>query len=415
MPHAARQEQIPRRYDLDWLRVLVILFVFVYHVGLIFQGTWVISNDVTSWHLGKILGLSAFLRMPLLFFIAGAGTWFLFRRRNGGTFLRDRVLRLGVPLIVGMLVLLPVQEYFLRQHHGEPAQSLLSVWGDFLGEAVLALNNHWSHLWFIAYLLVFSVVAAPLFLFLRRPAGARLLERGLSSVNGSALLGILAVPLALAQWSLSWRWPGGWAFTDDWARVAVFFLLFVYGYALFGSNQFWRAVDQHKGSAAAGGILCLASIIGLILVFGEDNQRLLSPSYSALAALTALNGWLWIVGSLGYARQFLSFENGLLRYFRDMGYPFYVLHQPILIAIGVLVIPLPLNPIVKFMIIGLVGFTLTLAAYELLVRRWQIMRFAFGLKTNIVVSDLSLLRRIGRRKRMGPEELVLDGQPQDPR
>ncbi|MEM1270777.1 MAG: acyltransferase family protein, partial [Bacteroidota bacterium] len=101
-----------RRHDLDWLRVICITLLLYYHVGMIFV-SWGfhIQSTETSALLEHIMLWMHRWRMPLLFFISGAGTRFALRKRSAGQYLGERWLRLQVPVLFGMFVIVPPQIY----------------------------------------------------------------------------------------------------------------------------------------------------------------------------------------------------------------------------------------------------------------------------------------------------------------
>ena len=199
-----------RRYDIDWLRVIAVLLLFPYHIARIFN----LDEEfyVKSATLSK--GLSYFVEylgpwhMPLLFFLAGASTWFALSHRDGRHYAGERFKRLFVPFLFGLVFLIPPQSYLgLLSHGGDPGSffnwlpnffhlSEVDPDGYFMGGLTF------GHLWFIIHLFFYSLIALPIVLFLRRGAGRRLV--GLLAVAatkpavillfGAVLLPALFVP-----------------------------------------------------------------------------------------------------------------------------------------------------------------------------------------------------------------------------
>jgi hypothetical protein len=141
------------RYDfLDWLRVIAIFVLLFFHTGMLFVGWgWHIENAETLTALRLPMDISHRLRMPLLFIIAGAGMWFALKSRNGGGVVRERSMRLLIPIVAGMLLIVPPQIYFERLFRGQWDGGYLQ----FFFERVLQFqpypegNFSWHHLWFI--------------------------------------------------------------------------------------------------------------------------------------------------------------------------------------------------------------------------------------------------------------------------
>ena len=104
-----------RRYDIDWLRVIAILTVFIYHCTRFFDTAgWHLKNEEQSLVVFVLSsGLIYTWVMELFFVLSGIGAWYALKSRTGGQFLWERVKRLLVPLYtVGLFILLPPQFYF---------------------------------------------------------------------------------------------------------------------------------------------------------------------------------------------------------------------------------------------------------------------------------------------------------------
>jgi hypothetical protein len=168
-------------YYLDWLRVVIIGMVFVGHVTLPFSGVpWLITSDAHIPLGGLILAIGNQFAMPVMFLIAGASSFFSLRKRAPGRFARERLLRLGLPYIVFTLLLSPVQAYYAALDNGSYSGRFFP---DFLphffnldgfGSRDLSFLGHYGyHLWFLGFLLFFSLVSLPLIGYLKRQNGQR--------------------------------------------------------------------------------------------------------------------------------------------------------------------------------------------------------------------------------------------------
>ena len=109
-----------RLHYLDWLQVLAVLGVFLFHAVHPF-------DDLTNWHIKNVeksalatfyAGFFNLWGMPFFFLMAGATSWFSLRRRTAGRYIRERVTRLLIPFIVGAIVLTPIQAYYEARHKG---------------------------------------------------------------------------------------------------------------------------------------------------------------------------------------------------------------------------------------------------------------------------------------------------------
>jgi glucans biosynthesis protein C len=384
-----------RRHDLDWLRVIAILLLLYFHTAMIFtaEWDWHVKNAETS-HL--VLEFNYFLsrfRMALLFLVSGVGTAYALGVRGPGRYLRERGMRLLVPLVFGMLVVVPPQIYMERLFRGEPVGSFLQFWPTVLElKPYPAGNTSWHHLWFVAYLLMYSVAALPFFLWWRseRAAATRAVVERFLAGPGIYLLGM---PLALVLAALTIRFPGPQNVVDDWARLLFYFLIFVYGFVLCRAERMWRGIEANRRTA-----LRLALLSTVCINYVRWNG--LEPAWQYDVAGTAwigfggLNSWFWVLAILGYGRRYLSFRNRGLDYANEGIYPFYILHQTVIVVLGFYVVQTPESILAKFLFTSTLSLALTVAIYELGVRPFAVMRFLFGMKPRPAV-------RPGRRRRGG--------------
>ena len=162
-----------RRWDIDWLRVIAVVLLLVpYHTYRIFDTfeTWYVKNDQLSTALNWFMIFGNAVAMQLLFLLAGAATWFALRRRSGVQYAKERLMRLLIPFVFGVLVLVPPQSYFGLRNHSDYAESFLQYYPRFFEFKLEDPGGYYlggftpGHLWFILYLFVLALVALPLFL-----------------------------------------------------------------------------------------------------------------------------------------------------------------------------------------------------------------------------------------------------------
>ncbi len=140
--------------ELDWLRVILIFAVFLHHVCMPFNGDgWHIMNSESSKVLDDIMVYFEQFRLPILFFISGVGSVILLSKITVVKFIKDKLLRLFIPLLVGSLLVIPPQVYI------ENIVEMQSYWQEY---PTLAFKFEINHLWFIEYLFVFFLLAIPL-------------------------------------------------------------------------------------------------------------------------------------------------------------------------------------------------------------------------------------------------------------
>ena len=363
------------RYEfLDWLRVIAILLLLFFHTGMLFVGWgWHITNAETIPGLQLPMDLAHRLRMPLLFVIAGAGMWFALQRRSGKSFAGERTLRLLVPAIIGMFLIVPPQVYIERIADGDWHGGYL----DFFAQRVLQFQPYpagdfsWHHLWFIIYLFVYAMLLLPLMLWWRSFCQ----RRARPALRPGAWLLLLALPLGVNEALLKPYFPETHNLTSDWYILIHYLLLTVYGFVLATSPGIWDWLAGFRRRALT--IALTITLGGLTLIeIGVIHRDTAVDSVLANAFT-----WTWLMTFLGFGRHYLSFGNRLLSWARDASYPVYILHQTVIIVLAYFVIQLPWSPWTKYWVILVATLVICVLAYELLLRRFALLRLAFGIKT----------------------------------
>jgi glucan biosynthesis protein C len=372
----------PRRYDVDWLRAFAMLVVFYFHSAKFFDdGWWHLKNAQLSFGLSVFTTFVNVWMMPLFFLISGFGSRYSLESRTGAQYVVERLKRLLVPLVFGTLVIIPPQVYLERISKSQFHGSYWQFYPKFFHGVYPTGNFSWHHLWFLAYLLVFSLIALPLFLRLRRDgAGAfvsRLAALGQASW-GLFLLVIPAIPLFAISATLGPLFPGLQNLVNDWANFTFSITLFIYGYLLASDAGFSEAIKRHW-TKALGGAIVVTLVLAYVLI-NHREQRGYSLGATVFTAGRALDTWLWLVAILGLGQRFLSFTNRAQAYVNEAVLPFYVTHQTVIIIIGFFVIQWHVGVAAKYLVIASTAFCANVLVYATLVRPWNPMRFLFGMR-----------------------------------
>ena len=368
--------RVKRRYDIDWLRVLAVLALIPFHTARIFDiwEPFYAKSDRVSAALTHIFigGINSW-HMPLFFLLAGASTWFALGFRSGGEYIRERLKRLIVPLLFGTLVIVAPQTYLGALTYGEFEGSFFQYYPRFFQiGATRDLSGYMGgftpgHLWFILFLFLISLMVLPLLLYFRREGGQRLLGKLAAFSSRPGVIFLWAVPLIL---TLPLPEIGG-------KNLFYYLILFVYGYVLMADARFGEALDRYKVPALMLGLGSLAAIIG-VMASGVEvvgvAELLLGLCYKGITT------WLLLIAFLGFGRKVLNFTNRTLKYASEAAYPFYVLHQTMVVLIGYYVVRWNIGVWPEFLIIGVASIPAILLVYEVLVRRTNAMRFLFGMK-----------------------------------
>jgi glucan biosynthesis protein C len=386
-PGAKKSERL---YYLDWLRVILIFGVFIYHVVKPFDPLidWHINNAQQSDTILTFLLLVNPWGIPLFFLVAGTGSMFALRRRSNRQYINERVTRLLIPFIVGSILLTPFQKYLEALHKESFQGSFLSYIPEMLAEIMsgnwftpLIFGDWGLHLWFLGFLFAFSLLALPFFNWFKRDAGGsfiswlgRLVEK-----RGGILLFIL--PLALARVLVQ---PFFAVEERGWLDFTYFFLFFILGYIIYSDERFLSAVRKDRWLLFAGGIAGLAAFFGLFAVYGdialEWGLTFVVPWSIILIFAFTLMSWGWALSALYLAMKYLNFSNKWLVYGNETIMPFYLLHQPVIILIAYFVVQWDVSIPVKLLAILIGSLLITLGLVELLIRPFNPTRMLFGMK-----------------------------------
>jgi glucan biosynthesis protein C len=372
-----QQAKPQRRYDIDWLRVLAVLLLFPFHTARIFDtlNPWYVKNGALSDALTYFIYIVHPWHMPLLFLLAGASTWFALSFRSAGQYVKERFIRLLIPLIFGLLVIVPPQSYFGLLSHTGYSGSYIEWYTNFFSINPSDLDGYFlggftpAHLWFIAFLFIFSLLALPLFLFLRRrDSGKRIMGwlAAFCSLPGAIFL--LAIPLYVM-----------YGLIDFYPSPLYFITYFILGFILVADTRFEKAINRHKAIA-----LVLGPILFLIVAYFEVFGYPFSfPSRFVpvlVAYIVGFAPWFFVIAILGYGRQFLTSSNKFLKYTGEASYPYYILHQTVIVIIGFYVVQWQLGGAAKYLLILAAATAVTALLYDLLIKRFNLFRFLFGMK-----------------------------------
>ncbi len=366
-----------RRYDLDWLRVIVFGLLIFYHVGMFFVpwGWHIKNNEIISWIRWPMLFLNQW-RLPILFVISGMGTYYALSYRNIWQFNWERIKRLFIPLLFGMLFIVPPQIYFERLDKNEFVDSYFEY---FTTKAFVGIypegNISWHHLWFLPYLLIFSVLLSPLFVHLKRRSSI-VVDWIKETIQRPYGLYIFIIPLYLIEVLVEPFFPVTHALIDDWFNFINSLILFFIGFILLASGkEFWDSVESIKSKALVLGIISF-SIQLVIWIVGKDNIYI----HITEALIKVTNLWSWILTIFGYAAKYLNKKSNLLAYCNRAVYPFYILHQTITIIIAYYIMDLNWSFVSKFLWLSAGTFIGSWLLYHFIILKITLLHPLFGLK-----------------------------------
>jgi uncharacterized protein (DUF2147 family) len=386
-------QPLSRRDDIDWLRIGATYLLFVFHGAMVFNPApfYHIRNVDLSLGMLVLCGFISLWHMPLFFLLAGWSTQASLAVRGARGYLRERVQKLLIPLLAGIVLFGPIIKFIELKsgldlgHTGlrvsaELQESFRTVipsglgvappfhetFLDFLPTFFTRLDRFtWSHLWFVAYLFTFSLLYLPLISWL----GHRAPRLKQPSVIWAY---VPALPLAVIQLTLRERWPGIQNLYNDWANVAYYSVYLLAGVVL-GSQPALELVVHREWKRA---LVIGASVSGVLLL---ALLGVFTAPWVVLAG-SALAGWCFVIALLGLGRAFLSSARPGLGYLRESAFPVYILHQVAIVLAGYAIIQLPLGIGAKFALILAASVSSTLVVYHFVVRRSAVVGVLFGVK-----------------------------------
>ena len=378
-----------RRYDLDWVRICAFGLLIFYHVGMYYvTWDWHVKSAHAANAVEPLMLLTNPWRLSLLFLISGVATAYLLDRRGKDGrkgFLGQRSIRLLIPLMFGMAVIVPPQSYLEVVEKAAYAGSyfdflklyLTAYHGFCRGSDCLILPT-WNHLWFVAYLWVYTVV---LFAVVRvLPKATQWLRATVDAAFSGA--GVLIWPiafLAIARVTMIDAFPPTHTLVGDWYNHVTYGMTFLVGFVLAGTHKPWVALERVRWTSFVLSILGWGFLVTYMSIYGADNSP--TPPHLLMLFRRVVFGaeqWLAIAAVLGFARRYLNHDNAARRYLTTAIFPVYILHQTIIVVVAHALKPVDLMPAVEGPLLIVVTAVACLAGYEV-IRRVPVLRPLFGL------------------------------------
>jgi len=343
-----------RRYDIDWLRVIAIGLLLIYHIGIGFQPFGVLIGFIQSnkpldalWIPMSMLNI---WRIPLLFFVSGMGVCFAIRKRSWKQLLLERARRILLPFLFGMFAIVPLHVFLWQLYYNQE----------------ITYTIHPIHLWFLANIFIYVLLLSPIFFYLKRNENGKF-HRVLQKLF-SKPWGLLVVITAFVLEAVLLRPQVYETYAMTLHGFIMGLLAFLFGFLfVYSGEAFWSTVRKWR---------CLTLSLALalfILRYFEFN--LIAPRY-----LLAIESNMWIFAAFGFANKYLQKPGKTLGYLTQAAYPVYILHMFFLYLGSFLIMPLAISPWLQLILIVAFTFIGCFALYELLIRRVRFLRSLFGLR-----------------------------------
>ena len=376
-----------RQAYLDWLRIGAIIAVLFFHSSMPFatDEKWHIGNKERSDLFAEFAFWLSRFRMQLLFFISGAVSYYMLKKYNGRYFIAQRWKRLMIPLLFGMLVIVPPQIYMERVANGYTGSYWQFYPTVFEGRPYPEGNTSWHHLWFILYLFIYDLISVPLFKWLLFGKGKEFTQKKLGWLAKGRRIYLLMIPSMVVFASLILKFPRSNDLVHDWAMLIYWYLFVILGYLVMCNLDLIESMVRNRRFST---LLAFGSLIFCNYfrwnnkepwdALGEGWRQ--SPLTYLYLAVFPVIAWSWIMMLVGYAKKYLDKPKPVLSYVNEAIYPFYILHQTLIVILAFYVVQVNESILVKYLFIVALTFLLTMFIYHILIRPYNVMRFFFGMK-----------------------------------
>ncbi len=371
---------VERRYDLDWLRVLAFGLLILFHVGMMYTANWGwhIKSSYSSLALESVMLLVEPWRMAILWFVSGVAIRFVLVKVSLKRFVMLRSYRLLLPLLFGILVVVPPQLYYEMTFKGDLAISYWSFYQQFFDLESPLFKDYQSgiwphidvnHLWYLRELWQFSLYLLFLLPILNSTQVTGLLDR-LVTLNGWLLLVIFSLPILVIQLVLG----------TDGEREALGFTFLVYGYVIGWHDGIWQRIKMARRQMLVAALVCYVLLVvcyNLIYLEEAVNQSLIW--HYLMILVYGLDRVFWLLVILGFGSVYLNRRSDKLSYFNQAVYPYYIIHQSVIVVLGYELSQLKLGGFIEPFVLVVLTFLFCALAFEL-IRRVTILRPLFGVK-----------------------------------
>lgn len=345
-----------RRYDIDWLRVITIGLLLIYHIAIVFQPWGVFigfiqSSESVEW-LWTPMSMLNVWRIPLLFFVSGMGVCFAMRKRNWKQLLIERTKRILVPFVFGFFAIVPIHILISQKYY----------------EGAFSYVPNAGHLWFLGNIFAYVLILSPLFYLLKKFENGAFVTGFKKIFTHPGGLIVVAMVFMVEAMLLKPEPFELYAMTIHGFVMGLIAFFFGYCFVLCGQS-FWNNMLKWSW---------------LFLALGATlfTIRLLQFQLKAPVYFMAIESVTWIYAIFGFGYKHLNKPSKALSYLSKGAYPIYIIHMVLLYLGSMIILPLAISTNLKLILIIVFTVFGCLVLYDLLIRRVKILRPMFGLKRN---------------------------------
>lgn len=341
-----------RHYGMDWLRIGAFALLILYHIGMVFVpwGFHIKTAQPLDWVEIPML-LTNPWRLTLLFVVSGYASRALFAKSASiRSFVASRNARLLIPLFFAIAVIVPPQTWVeVTAQHGYTA-SYWHFWTqDYFRFGTLfgIVMPTWNHLWFVLYLWVYTLALALLMLI---PGATRLQSMFDRIFAGSRALWLPLAFLLITQYWLFHREEDTHKLYDDWIAHLQYFPALLFGFGLAGSRSAMAGLAKWCTLSAALALASYAVIAGSLIAYPDFSFPSRTVTH-AFRIAREVEAWTAIAALIGIAERFLNRDHHWRATLAEATFPFYIIHQTLIVIVEFWIKPLGLGAGAEFAIL----------------------------------------------------------------
>jgi glucan biosynthesis protein C len=350
-----------RLYFVDNLRILLIIVLILHHLAITYghSGGWYYlegrPDDIAVLVATLFSGVSQAFYLGFFFMISGYFTPGSYDRKGPWPFLRDRLLRLGIPLLFYIVIIDPLIVYAVAF---SVRGIQVSFW-DFLGQYYGNYRGLGTGpLWFVETLLIFAIIYA-LWRLLARPAVTAAQRDGKPPSN--LAIAVFALLLGVVTFIVRIWLPVGWKFVPlnlQFPYFPQYIALFVVGITAYRQNWF-LGIPTATGKVWLGiAIICIL-LLPVVFVLGGVLEGNTGPFLGGVHwqsfALSLWEQFLcmgMVVGLLVLFRERLNHEGRLAKDMAASAYTVFLIHAPVIVFLALALRGINLHPLLKFVLVA---------------------------------------------------------------
>ena len=343
-----------RRYDIDWVRVIAIGLLLIYHVAIGFQAWGImigfIANEKTWESLWIPMSMLNVWRIPLLFFVSGMGVYFAIQNRNWKQLLLERANRILIPFLFGMFFIVPISSY---------------LW-QYYNKFAINYGPNPGHLWFLGNIFVYVTILTPVLFYLKKNEQGKVV--GWIKKIWSNPLGLLVVIGAFIAEAILVNPNPYELYAMTWHGFFLGLLAFFFGFCfVLSGNAFWNIILKWRW--------LFVSFAAFLFAYRLNQFQMRVPGYQL-----AIESNFWILSVFAFACKYLNHPSKALMYLSQAAYPVYIIHMIFLFLGSFLIFPLDIDVHLQFILVLLFTGVGCFVTYEFVIRRVSFIRPLFGLK-----------------------------------